>query len=75
MKVYGGLTFVDGKQVRTIVAAKSWTQAARLIGQSVNSLKQYWAITGNKVELETALSKPLTVFKASTSMANDFKAI
>lgn len=74
MIVYGGLTFVDGRQVRTIVAAKNRTQAARLIGESVHSFKQYWSVTGNETELAVALSAPLTVFKATTSMGKDFLA-
>lgn len=57
-KVFGGLSFVRGKQLRTIVAAKSQKAAAEALGVSLSYLRNYYAITGNRQELEQALSQP-----------------
>lgn len=62
LKVWGGQTFVKGKQYRTIVAASSQTKAAKLVGESMYHFREYWEETGNKVELATALAKPGVVF-------------
>ncbi|MGE8063800.1 hypothetical protein [Pseudomonas sp. NPDC089569] len=64
LKVFGGLTMVKGKQVRTIVAASSQKKAAELVGVSLSYLRGYWSETGNAVELKTALSQPGVVFTA-----------
>lgn len=45
LKVFGGLTFKDGKQVRTIVAAKNQKAAAEAVGVSLGELRTYWAET------------------------------
>lgn len=72
LKVFAGLTFEKGKQLRTIVAASSQKQAAALVGESLSSFRTWWTDTGNDIECQTALSKPGTVFKASTIMGFDF---
>jgi len=72
-KVWGGLEFVHGKQVRTIVATYTKKRAAELLGVSMYYFNNYWTKTGNDIELEVALSEPETVFRASSSMGNDFK--
>lgn len=73
IKVFGGLIFLGGKQVRTIVAAKTKKRAAELLKISTYELNTWWSETGNEKELETALSSPETVFCATTSMGYDFK--
>lgn len=63
LKVYGGLTFVGGKQVRTIVATTSQKLAAELTGVSLSYLRAYWSVTGNAHEIEVAMAMPGTVFR------------
>lgn len=74
LKVYGGLTFEDGKQVRTIVATTSMKKVAELTGISYGHVREYWSATYNDLELATALCHPNLVFKASSCMGFDFKA-
>ncbi len=71
MKVFGGLTFVKGKLVRTIVATTSKRKACDLLGINLSGF-QWWSATQNAGELKVALAKPNTVFVASTSMSKDF---
>jgi hypothetical protein len=73
LKVFGGLTCENGKQVRTIVAATSKKKAAELVGVSLYGFSDFWCETGNDTELETALASPMTVFKSSSCTNNDFK--
>lgn len=80
LKVYAGLTFVGGKQCRTIVAAptkKAALEALKVCAgrMSLYEFNNYWTDTGNKIELEVALAKPLTVFRASGTMNYDFKEV
>jgi hypothetical protein len=63
LKVYGGLTMLHGKQVRTIVATTSQKAAAELVGISLSYLRGYWSETWNRQELEVALAQPGTVFR------------
>jgi len=81
LKVYAGLTFVRGKQCRTIVAApskKAALEALETVGagrMSMYEFTNYWSATGNKIELEVALAKPLTVFRANGTDRYDFKEV
>ena len=61
LKVYGGMSFVDGKQVRTIVATTSKKRVVELTGNSLYYINDYWSITGNKLEVESALARPETM--------------
>jgi len=61
-KVFGGMTFHDGKQVRAVVAAPNQKRAAELVGMSVGEFRQFWSVTGNSEEISAALSRPGTVF-------------
>ena len=72
LKVFGGQSFSSKGFVRTIIAAASQKEAAAIIGTSMSDIRDYWSITGNKTELSVAMSKPMTVFMASTSMGSDF---
>lgn len=72
MKVYGGLTFIDGKQLRTIVATSTKKRAMEILDESNYSFNNYWSETSNKVETEIALKEPNTIFVASTSTGFDF---
>lgn len=74
LKVWGGLTFSDGRtQVRTIVATKTKKEAAALVDVSLYHFNGYWCETGNRVEMDTALSMPGVVFCASSVMGFDFR--
>ena len=59
MKVYG---LDRGGVQRCIVAAKSKSAAARLLGVSLYQLDNFGGETGNDLEMQTALSKPGAVF-------------
>lgn len=72
LKVFGGLTVENGNQVRTIVATTSKKKAAALVGESLYHFNEYWCETGNDIELQTALSSPMTVFKVSSGSGKDF---
>ena len=74
-KVWGGLTFLRGNQVRTIIATKTKKQASEILGISMYELNTYWCETGNKIELKVALGKPFVVFMASGSMEKDFNEL
>lgn len=74
LKVFGGLTFAKGRgQVRTIVAETSQKKAAEKLDVSVNYLRDYFSVTGNPVECETALAKPGVVFMSSSIDTRDFE--
>lgn len=77
LKVFGGLMPGRGRaQVRTIVAAKSQAEAARLLGLSLSYARNYWSGTSNDTEIAVAMSAPGTVFQASGSFdkgEDDFK--
>jgi hypothetical protein len=72
LKVFGGLTKANGRQVRTIVATISKKKAAELIGESIHEINVWWEETGNKTEVAVATSKPDTVFVATSDMGCDF---
>ena len=73
LKVYSGLRYMGARgQLRTIVATTSRTKAAELVGLRYCDLAGYWCVTGNSIELKTALAAPGQVFQASSSMGNDF---
>lgn len=74
-KVWGGITFVGSKQVRTLVIAKTQKQAAARVGDSLHSFRQYWSETGNAVELEVCRRTDGHVFKATTCNGVDFSAV
>ena len=75
MKVFGGITFQNGKQVRTIVAATSQKKAAALVSVSMHHFRDYWRETGNTHELETALPHPDVIFVSSSIQDKDFRAL
>lgn len=66
LKVYGGLIHA-GRQRRTIVAAKSRAEVCRLTGLSDSQIKGYWSVTGNKAEIDLAMSRPGVVFMSDES--------
>ena len=74
LKVFGGMSYENGKQVRTIVATTSKKKASELTGVSYAEVRSHWCETQNDLELATALPYPNLVFKASSSMGFDFKA-
>jgi hypothetical protein len=64
LKVYGGC--LDGKN-RVIVAARSKTEAGRLLKCSPYSMKELVCETGTPHELKQALSEPGVVFVRSVN--------
>ena len=59
LKVYGGLRFNKaGKQERVICAVNSQREVAKLTGESLYYIRDYWAITGNDEEIKQALANP-----------------
>jgi hypothetical protein len=73
LKVYGGLSWGRGRrQVRTIVAARNQREAADLVGIDMGYMRGFWSVTGNAREIDTAMGEPFTVFRASSSLGDDF---
>lgn len=70
-KVFGGMTFHKGKQVRGVIAAPSQKRAAELVGMSIGQFRQYWSVTGNSEEVRAALSHPETLLGRSFTGFND----
>lgn len=54
LKVFGGHTFYENKQVRTLVVAYTKKQAAELIGVYYKYFSEYFIETGNSTELSVA---------------------
>lgn len=74
LKVYGGLTFMNGEQYRTIVATTSKKKACEIVGGSLYHFNNYWSETGNKLEIEVATSQPETIFVAPNDyISKDYK--
>ena len=53
MKVWGGMTFVGGQQVRAVVAATTKKRAVEVINEggsytTMNDFNGYWSETGNR---------------------------
>jgi hypothetical protein len=57
-KVWGGRRNIHGNPVRIILAAKSQKEAAGILGITISELKKWWPITGNLIEMSTALAAP-----------------
>jgi len=72
IKVFGGLTMVNGNQVRTIVAASSMKKGCEIAGVSLNEFSNYWSVTRNKVEIEYAMSNVGKALRAKTSRGYEF---
>ncbi len=47
-----------GQQLRVIVAARSWQEAARLADISVHEARTYGSTTDNPREVEAAMTQP-----------------
>lgn len=71
-KVFGGLKPVQGKQLRTIVAASSQKQAAELLGVSVSYLRDYFVVTGTPAEVAAALAAPGVVLQATGERSTEY---
>jgi hypothetical protein len=61
LKVFGGILYLQGGEHRAIIATSSQKKAAEIVGVSLWSFRKYWTETGNKKELEAALSEPEVV--------------
>jgi hypothetical protein len=76
LKVFAGVC--PGRkmpQVSTIIATTSQAQAAKAVGESVSSFRQYWSQTGNEIQCQIALSLPETLFQASGVDKKDYIAV
>lgn len=63
LNVYGGITFVHGKQVRGVVACTRAELPGIVGGKAAKAyVKNYWSQTGNRVEIEVARSRPGVLF-------------
>jgi len=62
LKVYGGTTFINRKQVRAIIATYSLKIVSAKTGKSSYDLKKNWSITNNKDEVKIATENINTVF-------------
>lgn len=77
MKVYGTTLIAkeswptEARQPRVVVAASSKTAAARILRMSLYEFNQYGGTTGNKAEIEAALSKPGTPFVQKSESGPD----
>ena len=54
LKVYGGHLWVNHRQVRGIVAARTLKQARELTGVTAHEWRNHWCETGNATELAVA---------------------
>ncbi len=81
LKVYGGLTTINGKQARTIIAATSMASAAEAVvactGDRVppSRFRNYWVVSGNHLEMTLALGRPGVVFRASPNNRYELKEL
>jgi hypothetical protein len=80
IKVFAGSDFIDGKQVRVIVATTSRNKAVEALNAcglwvSLGHVTTHFCDTGNKVERATALAAPGEVFAASSLMGKDFAVV
>ena len=65
LKVYCGCTFINGKQVKAIIATTSQKRVAEIIQEPLSRIRGYWSITGNENQIRIANSKPHTLFHTS----------
>lgn len=75
LKVFSGLTFAGGQQLRTIVATTSQARAAQLVGVPISVIRDYWSVTGNAHQVDTAMSQPGVVFKSSGVDKSDYTPV
>ncbi len=62
LKVYGGLKPHDGRQVRSIVAARNQKEAAAAAHETLSGFRRYWMETFSTGGRELALSAPGALF-------------
>lgn len=65
-KVWGGLVFVSGKQVRAIIKARSQKAASEIAGVPLSQFREYWSETGNNVEIGLAVSGEVVILSRDT---------
>lgn len=75
LQVYGGLIYKGGRQRRTVVAANSKAEVARLTGLPISEIRGYWSQTRNDAQVTAAMSEPGTVFQAANSRGETFTAL
>lgn len=61
LKVYGWMSFRNGKQTREVMAATSMSAVIKAHGHSKPS-RAYMSETGNPAEVAAAMSKPGAIF-------------
>jgi hypothetical protein len=69
-KVYGGCFFLNGNQVRGIMAGTQ-VEIAKATNNGLAYIRNYWIETGNVKELEIALKTPGVLFWCSNNHYSD----
>lgn len=61
LKVFGGWTYRNGKQVRAVVATTSQKKVAEITGDSLHHIRNSWCETANEQEVSDAMKCPETL--------------
>ena len=61
-KVYAGMDFVSGIQVRCFLAVSTKKEIAKRMNSTPYHIRTYWEETGNKLELLLAYTYPDEIF-------------
>ena len=69
-KVYGGAFFLNGNQVRGIMAGTQ-VEIAKATNNGLAYIRNYWVETGNIKELEIALKSPGVLFWCSNNHSSN----
>ena len=63
LRVYGGMVIRPTGQRRAIIAAHNAQEVATALGNaSAYYVRDYWSVTGNKNDIDTAMAKPGVLF-------------
>lgn len=69
-KVYAGMFFLNGNQVRGIMAGTQ-AEIAKATNNGLAYIRNYWTETGNAKELEIALRSPGVLFWCSGTACSE----
>ena len=76
LKVFGSSSHWRAFQTggdRTIIAAESQKRAAEVLGLSLYEFRQFWGVTRNQEEIETAMAQPEVIFVGYRGMVTKFE--
>ena len=71
VKVYGGLLFALGEQIRVVMAARSINQVANRLGETHYTISRMWGETGNEKEILEAEKHPFSPIVISCLSRNE----